>query len=191
MNPLSVPPWSVSWRRVDGRGRETFTLARGFRGWTLSGTVHGPKEEGLDLIQYSVKCDEAWRTRKVLVVVTAAGPPRELRLDVDRWGTWSANGSRAPELEGCKDVDLSVTPSTNTLPIRRLGLPLGSAADLLAAWVRFPHLSVQPVRQRYTRLAETRFRYENLDTRFSVTFDVDTLGLVTQYPGAWTRAPNP
>ena len=39
---------------------------------------------------------------------------------------WTTRGGAAmPELEGCVDVDISATPVTNILPIRRLGLAPG------------------------------------------------------------------
>jgi hypothetical protein len=89
-------------------------------------------------------------------------------------------------VHGCNDVDLSVTPATNTLPIRRLDLPIGKSESVIAAWVKFPELAVQPLSQRYTRLAKNTYRYES-ETGFSAEIGVDDLGLVTAYPGDWER----
>jgi hypothetical protein len=83
-------------------------------------------------------------------------------------------------LDGAVDVDLGVTPSTNTLPIRRLGLEIGEHADLVVAWVRFPDLAVERSDQRYTRLAENTYRYAS--GSFSRDIEADDLGLVTSYP---------
>ncbi len=90
-------------------------------------------------------------------------------------------------MRGCLDVDLSVTPATNTLPIRRLALAEGAAAAVTAAWVRFPALTVEPLPQRYTRLGGGRYRYES-DTGFVTEIESDDLGLVTRYGGGWERA---
>lgn len=79
-----------------------------------------------------------------------------------------------------------MTPATNTLPIRRLKLQVGSGQSVTAAWVKFPELSVQRLSQRYTRLKENTYRYES-DTGFSAEIVVDDLGLVTAYPGGWRR----
>ena len=38
------------------------------------------------------------------------------------------DGVPAPALKGCKDIDLGCSPSTNTLPIRRLRLAVGASA---------------------------------------------------------------
>jgi hypothetical protein len=39
--------------------------------------------------------------------------------------------------EGCLDIDLGFSPSTNLLPIRRLTLAVGEAATVRAAWLPF------------------------------------------------------
>jgi uncharacterized protein len=81
---------------------------------------------------------------------------------------------------------LALTPATNTVAIRRLDLQVGSGESGIAAWVKFPDLTVQPLPQRYTRLAKTSYRYES-NTGFSAEITVDDLGLVTTYPGGWER----
>src|SRR5712664_99467 len=39
------------------------------------------------------------------------------------------------------DIDLAVTPATNTLPIRRLNLEVGQSQEVTAAWLKFPDLT--------------------------------------------------
>jgi hypothetical protein len=106
-----------------------------------------------------------------------------------RWKLNWDEEREVPELSDCIDVDLGCTPSTNTLPIRRLNLEIGESREVTAAWVRFPALSVQPLRQRYTRLGEHAYRYESGNDAYTFTADlaVDDLGLVTSYPPAWQR----
>jgi hypothetical protein len=85
-------------------------------------------------------------------------------------------------------VDLGFSPSTNTLPIRRLGLAVDDSAEVRAAWVRFPQLTVEPLPQRYTRLGPDRYLYESLASDFRAELEVDDLGLIVRYPGVWERA---
>ena len=89
-------------------------------------------------------------------------------------------------MRGCHDVDLAVTPATNTLPVRRLELGIGKSEAIVASWVKFPELTVQPLSQRYTRLTKNTYHYES-STGFSADIVVDDLGLVTTYPGGWER----
>ena len=89
-------------------------------------------------------------------------------------------------MRGCPDVDLSLTPATNTLPIRRLDLGIGKSESVTAAWIKFPEFELQPLSQRYTRTAENIYRYES-HTGFPAEIMVDDLALVTAHPRGWDR----
>jgi hypothetical protein len=134
---------------------------------------------------YDVHADPAWATVSVEIQVLRPEPEERLELRADGRGHWWRDGAEAPELEGCIDVDLGCTPATNTLPIRRLDIPVGGEAEILAAWVRFPELEVRPLAQRYRRLAPDRYDYAS--NTFRAELDVDEHGLVVDYAGAWVR----
>jgi hypothetical protein len=40
------------------------------------------------------------------------------------------NGAAVSAVEGCIDIDLKYSPSTNLLPIRRLNLAIGESAEV-------------------------------------------------------------
>ena len=94
------------------------------------------------------------------------------------------------DLAGCIDVDFGFSPSTNLLPIRRLDLAIGAAADVSAAWVKFPEFTVHRLDQRYTRLAETTYLYESRNN-FRREITVDDSGFVVDYPGLWKAEASP
>lgn len=73
------------------------------------------------------------------------------------------------------------------MPIRRLAPRIGDAVEVTAAWVRFPELTIEPLPQRYTRLADRHYRYESGGGSFVAEIEVDELGLVTEYEGGWRR----
>jgi uncharacterized protein len=108
------------------------------------------------------------------------------RLNVERDGVWRSSGQDLPEVRGCLDVDLAVTPATNTVPIRRLHLEIGKSASVTATWIKFPEFEIQLLCQRYTRIAKNLYRHES-ETGFSAEIVVDDLGLVMAYPGGWER----
>jgi hypothetical protein len=181
---------TVLWRRLDEPGAEILELRRHDDGWGLNGVAVLALDGRPVQVRYRVQCDQSWRTRSVDVAETWGNEERELHLVADEASNWSRHGGRTKELDsvtGSVDVDLGVTPATNTLPIRRLALRVGDAAELIAAWVRFPDLEVEPLPQRYTRLDEGSYRYESTDSGFSADLKVDDLGLVTLYSGFWER----
>ncbi len=114
-----------------------------------------------------------------------------LALSADGDRRWLADGRALPDLTGCTDVDISLTPLTNTLPIRWLSWSPGVACDLDVAYLDVPELTVRPVRQRYTLLGREELRGEDLyryeSGSFRADLQVDDDGYVTGYPGIWRR----
>ena len=170
---------AILWQASDG-GSEVCVLERVDRGWRVRGTVLTHEATQPIELRYAVTVDPAWATTSVEVLVAQGGShAREL---AELRGMWSGT-ERPPEYSDCVDVDLSFTPATNTLPIRRLGLAIGEDAEIHVAWLRWPELTVQRVLQRYTRLAEHRYRYTQ--DEFEAELTVDRQGLVLEYEGLW------
>jgi uncharacterized protein len=179
---------TVLWRSLTGQGLEYCGLWRypvpgeTAPGWALRGTAVAEYEGVPTEVRYRVICDGQWRTRTVHVGVVQGERKRSLRLGAEA-GRWRSGDQEVRQYEGCVDIDLGIGASTNTLPIRRLRPAVGQAVELDAAWVRFPDLELERLPQRYTRVAEDRYRYESLDSGFTADLDVDDLGLVIRYPG--------
>lgn len=175
----------VAWRRTDEvLADEHCTLAVRGGGLSLIGTVLG-SEDGVPVrIEYRVLADGAGLTSAVHVRDLRGFEQRTLTLERSSKGAWTVAGAPAKGLKGCTDIDLGCSPSTNTLPIRRLPLAIGASATIQAAWVRFPELEVVKAAQTYTRLDEFTYRYASGD--FSAELTVDDDGLVATYAD-WQR----
>jgi hypothetical protein len=175
----------VAWRRSDEvEVDEHCTLTVRDSGLSLVGTVLGA-EAGLPVrIEYRVLADRAGLTTAVHVRDLRGFETRTLVLDRNSKGSWSVDGKPARALRGCSDVDLGCSPSTNSLPIRRLRLGIGSSHTIKAAWVRFPELEVVKADQTYTRVDEFTYRYAS--GTFEGEISVDDDGLVTVYE-VWKR----
>jgi uncharacterized protein len=182
-----VKQQAVLWRWLDGSGMEHCRLSEEAAEPALTGGVVVSHDEVPWQIEYEVRCDKRWRTRAVTIRAHAGVMPRELTLEVDAHDRWTVSEEERPDLNGCLDVDLGFSPSTNTLPIRRLDLGVQQSASIDAAWVEFPSLTVRRLSQRYTRLDEQTYRYENGPTGFSAELTVDSHGLVVSYPPGWER----
>jgi len=142
-------------------------------------------------ISYEVRCDGRWRVREVRVATPDSEQP-VLELLTDGEGRWMGRGGEPVlELEGCRDVDISATPFTNTLPIRRLGLEPGESEELAVTYIRVPELLVGPERQRYGCLEAQAdgglYRFEALPSGFTAELPIDAEGLVIDYPRLFRR----
>jgi len=145
-------------------------------------------EKGAPLrVHYRIACDQAWRTRTVEIEEAWQGEHHALRLEHDGQVAWRRDGNEAPELDGCTDVDLGITPSTNALPVNRLRLPVSGRGEIVAAWVRFPGLQVTSIGKSYERIAEMQYRYTSKSSGFTAIVKVDADGLPTDYSSVWRR----
>jgi uncharacterized protein len=193
------PVRTVLWQRIDSTGSEWCMLEREPEGWRFRGIVLTEVASVPVLMQYAVALASDWSTRAVEIAMRSGAEtePRTLKLTITPDHHWQIG--REPSLDpsmpqddlvalhGLVDVDLGITPATNTLPIRRLEPAIGEAVAVTAAWVRFPELTIEPLPQRYIRLAERRYRYESGGGAFVAEIEVDDLGLVTRYEGGWQR----
>jgi uncharacterized protein len=173
------------WRRVDRAGHEAARLISVDGIWRLGGTSIFPHEGRPCCLRYEVACDAAWRTLSASVDGWAGN--RRIALAIEsRDGRWRLDGAEIEAVAGCVDVDLNFSPSTNLLPIRRLGLAVGQEAEVRAAWLRFPGFTLEPLAQRYRRIDEYTYQYES-STGFGAELIVDEAGLVVDYPGFCER----
>jgi uncharacterized protein len=177
---VSAEEFGASWVSEDGLNTEALQVRWDNGGWTAEGSI-----TGLD-VQYAIRLTEGWEVTQFLLFRDMDEP--DLWLAKDKFGRWGeVNGAQRDDLAGCDDLDLMSTPFTNTLPIRRLGLTIGESSDLQVAWVNPETLGVVPVGQRYTRLGERTWLYEQPAIAFSATLEVDEYGLVLDYPGLFRR----
>jgi hypothetical protein len=175
----------VSWRRSDEvEADEWCTLVVRDAGFSLVGTVIGA-QAGVPLrVEYRVFAEPNGPTTAVHVRQWHGFEQRTLTLGRDAKNNWTIDGAKVRPLKGCTDVDLGISPATNTLPIRRLNLGVGQAKQIKAAWVLFPALTVEKATQTYTRIDDFTYRYASAG--FEADLVVDDDGLVAAY-AEWRR----
>lgn len=182
---------SVCWTDWDGNGLERCVLSQDDRQLILEGVVAGTRG-GTYGAYYSVRTDALFRTREVLVKYIGG---RTLHVSADGDGHWHDILGNRPvaSLDGCFDIDIGVTPATNMLAIKRLGLAPQASQHIVAAYVPLPSqieddFVPRPVQQRYSCLiADRLYRYEGLFRGFCAELAVDDAGLVIDYPDTFRR----
>jgi hypothetical protein len=157
-------------------------------GFLLTGTIVAVHEGEPLEVKYRIECHVDWRTRLVSVEQRRGLRHSGLAISPDDQAKWSAYGvGTIDSLKGCLEVDLELTPITNTLPINRLKLDVGQQAEIAAAWIRFPSLEIVRANQSYERLTPNTYRYRSLASGFTADIEVDGDGLPIRYQGIWER----
>ena len=185
-------PSTAAWRHLDARLGFEVLFIRHERGCLrLEGHSTAVEEDEAWAIRYELTLDERWVTRSAHVVARSVLGVQEVRLEADGAGVWQIDGKAAAWLDGCLDVDLEASASTNALPIHRLGLSVGARADAPAAYVRAPTLRVERLEQTYARLPDdgenARYEYVAPAFDFSAVLTYDRFGFVLDYPGIAVR----
>lgn len=178
---------TIRWAPAEGVGLEYLKIKdQGDR--ILAESLLIGSNDGTEIgLRYRIALDRDWRVMDVSLALVGGA---SLHLTSDGAGHWRDGMHAAlPGLDGCIDIDISMTPFTNTLPIRRLRLGQGEARDIKVAYIAVPDLRPVAVEQRYTCVERgRRYRYDGLSTNFTRELPVDQDGLVLDYPGIWVRA---
>jgi uncharacterized protein len=185
----ALTPRALGWRRIlDNNSLEYAVAQPSVVGLELAGTIVAIDNEAPLEVHYRIECDADWRTRTVSIEQRLGLQRSSLSLAVDAAGAWSDQcGGLIDTLTGCLDVDLELSPITNTLPVNRLNLAIGQVREIAVAWIRFPSLEIVHARQSYERLSDHSYRYRSLDSGFIADIDVDEIGLTVRYQGIWER----
>lgn len=173
------------WQGLYLKGHEYAHLTREASAWRLEGVAAFSHQGDPCRLDYLVRCNRKWKTTGAKIWGWVGDVIVGVELKSDAKGRWFFNDAEVPEVAGCLDLDLNFSPSTNLLPIRRLGLAVGGQATVRAAWLRFPTFRLEPLEQTYARLTDDSYRYTSGGGTFSAVLRVDAEGFVVDYPGIW------
>jgi hypothetical protein len=180
----------VIWEQLVGHGLEHLILQQD-QNIEVDSLAVGMLEEIPYRIKYRIVCGLDWIVRRVRVEDLLTHKTIVLIKGLD--GSWADEHDRLfEELNGCTDVDIRITPFTNTLPIKRLKLVLHESCEIGVVYFTVPKLTVSKIYQRYTFLSQEKdhkvYKYESLDSGFTSEIKVDKDGLVIDYPGIFKMA---
>jgi uncharacterized protein len=177
---FSADGYTARWQTWDTIDEETLTLRWENEGWTATSEVSRER------VHYVVRLSSTWQVRQFLLFRDLDEPDLWLATDGHaRWG--EMNGAHRAELDGCRDIDLSCTPFTASIPIRRLPIEVGERTEVSVVAIDVETLSVRPVRHEYRRTARRRWERETPSTGEVIVFDVDEYGLILDQPERFRR----
>jgi hypothetical protein len=179
------------WMQWNNLGMEQLHISNNDASITADGVVVSIRDGKPFKIRYQIYTNQDWQVQQLKTELLDVNG-KTLAIHSDGKGQWWQDEDiPIPNLQGCIDVDLSATPFTNTLAIRRLALQPGDSCQLAVVYVSVPEMTIQAVPQRYTCLEINSqggiYKYEALSRNLSVDLLVDRDGLVIEYPKAFRR----
>lgn len=170
----------VQWSSWDGAFGHDVTIRWENHGWVVQGVAERER------IEFVIRMNASWKMSQFLLFRDLPQP--DLWLGTDGSGRWGEiNGAHRPELDGCMEVELACTPFTASLPVRRLGLSDGLAAEIMVAVVDVDTLQVERRRREYTRVGEFEWSVRDDDAGTTTQLQLDRYGLVMDVAGTWRR----
>jgi hypothetical protein len=186
---MSTPTLSARtyvWHReMDAGSHEHAVVVREGHRLRIEGRILAVDAGAPTEVHYALQTDAEGISQSLQLRQADAEGERRLSLWHDGQGNWWRDGEPALELEGCTDIDLGLSPSTNALPLARLRRAHTREAEIRAAWVRFPGLRVEPAVQAYRQLDDIHWQYLNVASGFSAELELDDWSLPRHYAGIW------
>ncbi|HTR15307.1 MAG TPA: putative glycolipid-binding domain-containing protein [Roseiarcus sp.] len=174
------------WRRLDVLGHDAAQISPNDGGWILTGAAAFMHETGPAGVAYLVQTDESWRTKRG--TVRGFVGDRSINFDIRRDAeNWRLNGVVVPGLGHLLDLDLSFTPATNLLQLKRAAPRIGESVSLPAAWFSLNDGRLTELPQIYKRLTEKTYDYAAPSVPYRAVLEVDKDGFAMSYPGLWRR----
>lgn len=173
-------------------GREYYSLENCLvhqtkNGAEINSVIIGTYESKIYRVEYQIKVNENWETIFFELKSRHSNNTEHLKFEGDGKGNWFSNKKRVDQFNGCTDIDIPLTPFTNTLPIKRLNLEQGEKQQIPVIYFDIFERQTRTVHQKYTRLFETEYQYENVPNDFEAKITVDDFGLVLDYPALFVR----
>jgi uncharacterized protein len=173
-------------------GREYYSLENCLVNTTSMGSevnsvIVGKYGEKIYRVEYNIKTNQNWETVYFKVDSQHSNQRQQLIFEGDGKGNWTANGEPAEQFKGCIDIDIPLTPFTNTLPINRLRLAQQDEHQIQVIYLDLLEQQITPVKQKYIRLSNSEYHYENVPNDFEAKIEVDDQGFVVDYPSLFVR----
>ncbi|MGK4566276.1 putative glycolipid-binding domain-containing protein [Flavobacterium sp. 3HN19-14] len=177
----------INWKGLDKiSSNENCRVEKTDSGYIASSNVTGILDDISYHCEYEIMTDNQWKTIGFQLTIRVGW--KELVLEIQKsHGKWIGENGELSDFDDCHDIDISVTPFTNTLPINRLSLEIGQPQTIKVIYIDVLKQEVYPIEQIYTKISKHTYRYENTTNDFKAEITVDDNGFVIDYPNLFGR----
>jgi len=153
----------------------------------VDSVIVGAHDDKIYRVDYSIKTNRNWECIFFEATTQLSDKKEVINYHSDGRGNWTKNGAPVNEFKGCIDIDISLTPFTNSLPINRLQWELNKPQQITVLFLDILSQEIMPTQQCYTKLSNTKFKFENVPNDFEAIITVDASGMVVNYPDLFVR----
>jgi len=171
---------SILWKGISSPSLENCRIHHTADAHEIHSMIIGLHNGRIFQVEYQIRTDVNWQS--LFVRISSDIDRKTLITILEKKGeSWFLNNCPAPEFEQAAFVDISLTPFTNTLPVR--GLPWTKDQQTIdVIYFDLPAGEVRLVQQKYKQIDGSHYNFATADGRFEATITVDFEGFVTDYP---------
>jgi hypothetical protein len=178
----------ASWKSLSaGQTLENCRIRQTPSGFLIESVINGVVEDQPTYCAYKIRTDKNWNTLEFLIYTWLGWEEHSITMKKNLSGIWERNGREANSFSECTDIDITLTPFTNTLPIKRMSFEIGETKTITVIYIDIAKQTIEPAMQIYTRLSQNVYRFETASGDFSAEITVDEDGFVTDYPTLFNR----
>lgn len=173
-------------------GREYYSLENCLinittMGAEINSVIVGEYRKKIYRVEYTIRTSQNWETQFFEIHGQHNNHRDHFIFESDGNGNWKTLGKASQQFQGCIDIDIPVTPFTNTLPVNRLKLEPGEERQIEVIYIDILERQITRVKQKYKRIATTAYHYENVPNDFEAKIEVDEMGFVVDYPALFVQ----
>lgn len=180
---------NIIWKGLEQESMEYCRIWQN-TGISVKSTVVGFHEAVPFVVEYDIDLTAGWGVRSFRVRSNLGHIDQTIFMETDGLGSWYHDGKKMDHLQGCLDIDISITPMTNSLPLRRLKIGFGETHYTDVVYIDMPSCQIGKERQEYTCIDRNLYRFTNNDGSFSADIRTCDEGIVQHYPGLFHRVPD-
>lgn len=185
--PVYIMQTKLIWEGIEYNSVETCFIESTVQAVNIYSTIVGSyREKNYNLI-YRIKTNTAWETVSVDIDFRCNETEQIFTFESDAKGKWFSNGKQLDQFNGCIDVDIPLTPFTNTLPIKRLRMEEHSPQKIKVLYIDLLDNQITALNQLYEKRSVLLYHYENIPNDFEADIEVDENGFVLYYPSLFKR----
>ena len=154
---------------------------------TVKSTIVGCSADVPFKVDYELEMSTDWIISNFSIKAYLDNIEHAISLNHNGYGNWFRNGLEWKHLEGCLDIDISLTPFTNSLPINRIKSGLHEKTSIQVVYIDVLSFDIRKEFQYYQLLESSKYNFSNNDGSFTADIIVDELNLVKHYPGLFER----
>lgn len=178
----------ITWKGIYSDTEEECNLQFLPHAIEVSSAIKGMYEGRIINVMYNIILANDWTVREFKVNGTVGDKEFFAAMIRHPSGVWQdVHQNENIGFAGYDYIDISLTPFTNTLPIKGLQLEQGKTKEINVVYIDVANNQLRTDRQFYTRLGTQLFRFENDEGNFTADINVDKEGFVTDYPGLFKK----